>query len=85
VTDIGLSNPVKLYGEPLLSSQGKIREKTARHFIDFVNLQNQLCLPALCQMRSAFRMGTIKLQFRKVILDLLDDNLLASLAARWSL
>jgi la-related protein 1 len=81
VTDVGLSNLVKFYGESLLSSQGKIREKVARHFIDLVQMQNRLCLPAFRQLRSAFRDGTINPPLRKLIVELLDDSLLASLAA----
>jgi hypothetical protein len=40
-----------------------MREKVVRHFIDLVEMQNELCHPVFHLLRSAFRNGTIILEF----------------------
>ncbi|CAO2650314.1 Nn.00g016060.m01.CDS01 [Neocucurbitaria sp. VM-36] len=79
MTDIGLSNLIKFYGECLLSPHSVIREHVASDYVDLVKAENEHRRPAFKQLQSALRNSTIHILSRKRIEDLLDDDLLASL------
>lgn len=79
MTDVGLSNLIKFYGESLLSPHSVIREQVAADYVDLVEAEDEHRRPAFKQLQSAFRTGNIDTLSRKRIDDLLDANLLASL------
>ena len=79
MTDIGLSNLIKFYGESLLSPHSVIREHVASDYVDLVKAEHEHRRPAFKELQSALRNSTIHILSRKCIEDLLDDDLLASL------
>ncbi|KAF2496061.1 hypothetical protein BU16DRAFT_560907 [Lophium mytilinum] len=75
LSDVGLRNLIKFYGESL-SSEASIRERIARHYVDLVKLEHaDASRPALKQLRSAWRNGALNLKNRKKISDFIDDEL----------
>ncbi|KAF2804834.1 uncharacterized protein BDZ99DRAFT_396887, partial [Mytilinidion resinicola] len=75
LSDVGLRNLIKFYGESL-SSETTIRTRIARHYVDLVKLENaDASRPALIQLRSAWRNGALNLKNRKRISDFIDDEL----------
>jgi len=75
LSDVGMRNLIKYYGESL-SSQTTIREHIARHYVDVVKSDNaDVSRPALKQLRSAWRNGALNLKSRKKISDFIDDDL----------
>jgi la-related protein 1 len=79
MTDVGLSNLIKFYGESLLSHQNVIRNCVARDYVDLVKSEDANCRPALGQLRSALCSERIHPRNRKRIDDWLDDDVLALL------
>ncbi|KAF2798338.1 hypothetical protein K505DRAFT_357613 [Melanomma pulvis-pyrius CBS 109.77] len=79
MSDVGLANLIKYYGESLLSPQGIIRERVARHYVELVRSENEYQRPAFRQLRSALRNGALDARNRRRISDLLDPELKASL------
>jgi la-related protein 1 len=79
MTGVGLSNLIKFYGEYMLSSQGIIRDRVARHYVDLVRMENLLHRPAFEQLQSVFRNNNLDPLTRKRISELLDEDLLALL------
>lgn len=79
MSEVGLRNLIKFYGESLLSSQSIIRERVARHYVDLVKQEQESSRPAFRQLRSALRNGALDPRNRKRIVDLLDTDLRSSL------
>ncbi|ORY06665.1 hypothetical protein BCR34DRAFT_490011, partial [Clohesyomyces aquaticus] len=79
MSDVGLRNLIKYYGESLLSPQNLIRERVARHYVNLVRSETETQRPALRQLRSAWRNGALNLRNRKRISEFLNDELKASL------
>ncbi|KAF2472197.1 uncharacterized protein BDR25DRAFT_19161 [Lindgomyces ingoldianus] len=79
MSDVGLRNLIKYYGESLSSSQSLIRERVARHYVDLVRSEDENQRPAFRQLRSAWRNGALNLRNRKRIGDFLDEELKGSL------
>lgn len=79
MSEVGLTNLIKFYGESLLSSQNLIRERVARDYVDLVRSENEHRRPAFKQLRSALRNGALDPRNRRRIGDFLDAELKASL------
>ena len=79
MTDVGLSNLIKFYGESMLSSTAVIRDRVARHYIELVKAEKGHLRPAFQQLRSAFRNCSLDPRTRERIGKLLDGDWLASL------
>lgn len=79
MTDVGLSNLIKFYGESLSSHQNVIRDRVARDYVDLVKSEDANCRPALEQLRLALCSGRIHPRSRKRIDDWMDDDVLALL------
>ncbi|KAF2739916.1 hypothetical protein EJ04DRAFT_425691, partial [Polyplosphaeria fusca] len=77
LSDVGMQNLIKFYGEALLSTQSLIREQVARHYIDLVKQEQEHGgqKPAFRQLRSAWRNGALDPRSRKRIMDLIDADL----------
>ncbi|KAF2842369.1 hypothetical protein M501DRAFT_928338 [Patellaria atrata CBS 101060] len=81
MSDTGVRNLLKYYGEAL-SSQNIIRDRIARHYVNFVLSEDPSSdKPALKQLRSAWRNGALNLKNRKKISAYVDANLKAALEA----
>ena len=78
-TDVGLQNLIKFYGKSLSSSTAVIRECVARHYVDLVKTEKGHRRPGFQQLRSAFRNGCLDSRTRNRIINLLDDDWLASM------
>ncbi|KAF2131324.1 hypothetical protein P153DRAFT_355135 [Dothidotthia symphoricarpi CBS 119687] len=79
MTDFGLSNLIKFYGQSLLSSKGVIRQRVAHDYVDLVKGTDKYGRSAFNQLQSAFRNGGFEPRSWKRISDWLDGDLLASL------
>lgn len=79
LSDVGIGNLIKFYGESLLSPQGLIRKRIARDYVQLVKVEDEYQHPAFKQLQSAFRNGALDASNRKRIGDLLDPALKASL------
>lgn len=79
MTDFGLSNLIKFYGQSLLSSESVIRQQVAYDYVNLVKLGDKHGRSALNQLQAAFRNGGLEPRNRKRISDLFDGDLLASL------
>jgi len=79
MTNVGLSNLIKFYGESLSSRQNVIRDRVARDYVDLVKSEDANCCPALGQLRSTLCSERMHPCSRKRIDDWLDDDLLALL------
>ncbi|KAF2706678.1 hypothetical protein K504DRAFT_385523 [Pleomassaria siparia CBS 279.74] len=79
MSDVGLNNLVKFYGESLLSTQGLIRESVARHYVELAKSEGNCRGPAFKQLRSIIRNGALDARSRRRIGDLMDPELKASL------
>lgn len=79
LSDIGLTNLIKFYGESLLSPQNLVRERVARHYVELVKSENENQRPALRQLRAALQNDALDPRNRKRIDDLLDSELQALL------
>jgi la-related protein 1 len=79
MTNVGLSNLIKFYGESLSSRHNVIRDRVARDFVDLVKSEDANCCPALGQLRSALYSERMHPCSRKRIDGRLDDDLLALL------
>ncbi|KAF2189536.1 hypothetical protein K469DRAFT_723495 [Zopfia rhizophila CBS 207.26] len=79
MSDVGLGNLIKYYGESLSSSQSLIRERVARHYVGLVKSENENERPAFKQLRSAWRNGALNLRNRKLIGQFIDPEFMASL------
>jgi len=79
LSDVGLANLIKFYGEALLSSQGLIRERVARHYVQLVQSEDEHRRPAFKQLQSALRDDALNEKNRKRIGDWLDPELKALL------
>lgn len=79
MADTALSNLKKFYGESLLSSKAVIRERVARHHINLVKAEHELQQPTLKRLQSSFSTSKHLYHSWKCIVELLDEDLLASL------
>lgn len=79
LSEVGLTNLIKFYGESLSSTQNLIRERVARDYVDLVRSENEHRRPAFKQLQSALRNVSLDPRNRNRIDDLLDDELKASL------
>jgi la-related protein 1 len=78
---VGLANLIKFYGESLLSCHSEIRERVARHYVEFVKTENEQQRPALAfkQLRSAWRNDALDPRNRERLDNYMDDDLRAKL------
>lgn len=79
MSDVGLTNLIKYYGESLLSSQNVIRERVAHDYVELVKTDSESQGPAFQQLRSALRNIALDPRNRKRIGEFLDTQLRASL------
>ncbi|KAF1956296.1 hypothetical protein CC80DRAFT_413861 [Byssothecium circinans] len=78
LSDVGLSNLIKFYGEALLS-QSVIRDHVARDYIELVRSESEPRRPGLKQLQSVMRHESLEPWNRQRLVNLLDADLLASL------
>jgi la-related protein 1 len=79
LSEVGLTNLIKFYGESLLSSNNLLRSRVARDFVDLVKSETNDQRPAFCQLRSAYQSATLPSRNRSLISDFLDADLKSSL------
>jgi la-related protein 1 len=79
LSDVGISNLIKFYGESVLSNQDVVRENVVRDFIDLIRSEKEPWRPAFDQLRSALHNDNMNARNRTRINELLDDELKASL------
>jgi la-related protein 1 len=77
LSDVGLSNLIKYYGE-CLSSPFVIRELVARDYVELAKSEGSESA-AYKQLRSVWRDGALNLKNRKRISEFIDPELLESL------
>jgi la-related protein 1 len=79
LSEVGLTNLIKFYGESLLSPKNLIRDRVARDYVNLVQSEHNDRRPAFHQLRSAFRGTALEPRKRNLISDLLDADLKSSL------
>jgi la-related protein 1 len=79
LSEVGLTNLVKFYGESLLSSNNLLRNRVARDYVNLVKSETNDQRPAFRQLRSAYQSATLPSRNRSLISDLLDADLKSSL------
>jgi la-related protein 1 len=79
LSEVGLANLIKFYGESLLSSNNLLRSRVARDYVNLVKSEDGDHRPAFRQLRSAFQSGVLEPQKWNLISDLLDADLKSSL------
>lgn len=79
LSDVGMSNLIKFYGESVLSSREVVREIVVRDFIDLIRSEKEPCRPAFEELWSALHNDNMNAQNRIRINEFLDDELRASL------
>lgn len=79
LSEFGISNLVKFYGESLLSCHNVVRDVVARDFIDLIQSKTQFSRLAFQQLRSALHNDNMNARNRIRINDYLDDELKFSL------
>ena len=78
LSNIGISNLLKFYGESMLSSQDVVRNRLARDIVDLVRSEDEP-RPALHQLRSMLHNDNLNARSRTRIDEFLDDELQALL------
>jgi la-related protein 1 len=79
MTDVGLSNLIKLYSQSLLSPQTVVRRRVACDYVALVESENQDLCPALKQLRSDLSNRSLHPRSRQCLERLLNDDLMALL------
>lgn len=79
LSEVGISNLIKFYGESLLSGQNVVRSVVAHDFTDLIRSETQPSRPAFQQLRSVLHNDNMNARNRTRINEFLDDELKVSL------